>query len=39
MHQCVIYDSNKKDARLIGIEYLISEDLFNSLDDEEKQFW
>ncbi|KAI9286547.1 hypothetical protein BC943DRAFT_359130 [Umbelopsis sp. AD052] len=37
--QCVIYDSPNPDARLIGIEYIISEKLFDQLDDEEKKFW
>ncbi|KAI8366724.1 uncharacterized protein BYT42DRAFT_595839 [Radiomyces spectabilis] len=37
--QCVIYDSPNSDARLIGIEYIISEKLFAKLDDEEKKFW
>jgi len=38
-HQCVLYDANEPNARLIGIEYIISEKLFKSLPDEEKQFW
>ncbi|GLT47663.1 hypothetical protein SLA2020_213390 [Shorea laevis] len=37
--QCLIYDSPKKDARLIGLEYLISENLFLTLPDEEKPLW
>ncbi len=37
--QCVIYDGNTKDARLIGIEYVISEQLFKTLPEEEKRFW
>ena len=39
LHQCVIFDSNEPDARLIGIEYIISEERFKSLDEEEKQLW
>lgn len=39
MHQCVLYDSNKPDARLIGVEYIISSKLFNELSDEEKPYW
>ena len=31
LHQCVIFDSNKPDARLIGIEYIISEERFKGL--------
>lgn len=39
LHQCVIFDSNAPDAKLIGIEYIISEERFKSLDDDEKQLW
>ncbi len=34
--QAVIYDGNTKDARLMGVEYIISERLFNTLPPEEK---
>jgi hypothetical protein len=37
--QCVIYDSHGKDARLIGIEYIISEAIFKGLPEEEKKLW
>ncbi|KAI8377971.1 uncharacterized protein BYT42DRAFT_572348 [Radiomyces spectabilis] len=37
--QCIIFDSPKKDARLIGIEYIISEKLFMELDEQEKRYW
>lgn len=37
--QCVIYDSDKPRARLIGIEYIISREKFESLPEEEKKFW
>lgn len=39
MHQCVIYDSNRPNARLIGIEYIISADRFRALPAEEKRLW
>lgn len=39
VRQCVIYDSDRPDARLIGVEYIISEDLFNALPAEEKKLW
>jgi Protein of unknown function (DUF1264) len=39
MHQCVIFDANRPDARLIGIEYIISEARFRGLPDEEKRLW
>ncbi|KIJ55601.1 hypothetical protein M422DRAFT_774588 [Sphaerobolus stellatus SS14] len=38
-HQCIIYDSDKPDARLIGIEYIVSEETFNTLPEEEKKYW
>ncbi|KAK1319434.1 hypothetical protein QJS10_CPB04g00479 [Acorus calamus] len=37
--QCLIYDSPGPDARLIGVEYLISDALFNTLPDGEKPMW
>lgn len=37
--QCLIYDSEKKNARLIGIEYIISAKLFATLAAEEKKLW
>ena len=37
--QCVIYDSDRKDARLIGIEYVITARGFNALPAEEKKLW
>lgn len=39
LHQCVIYDGNSDDAKLIGVEYLISERLFKTLPEEEKRLW
>ena len=37
--QCVIYDGNRPDSRLIGIEYIVSERIFRSLPDEERPLW
>jgi hypothetical protein len=39
VRQCVIYDSDKKHARLVGIEYIISSKLFEALPAEEKKLW
>ncbi|BAT86644.1 hypothetical protein LR48_Vigan102s008900 [Vigna angularis] len=39
MRQCLIYDSPEKKARLIGLEYIISENLYLTLPDEEKPLW
>lgn len=37
--QCVLFDGNTKNANLNGIEYIISEKLFTSLPEQEKQYW
>ena len=37
--QCIVYDSEKKDARIIGIEYIVSAKIFESLPADEKKFW
>ncbi|MGC9407261.1 OBAP family protein [Streptomyces sp. DZ1-3] len=39
LHQCVIFDRNAPDARLIGIEYIISEERFRALPADEKRLW
>ena len=39
LHQCVIYDGDDKNARLIGIEYIVSAKLFATLPEEEKKLW
>ena len=39
LHQCVIFDRNAPGARLIGIEYIISEERFRGLPDDEKRLW
>ncbi|KAF8825780.1 hypothetical protein HHX47_DHR6000691 [Lentinula edodes] len=39
LHQCIIFDSNEPSARLIGVEYIITEKVFETLDDEEKRLW
>ena len=38
-HQCVIYDSNRSDAKLLGIEYIVSERVFRTLPAEERRLW
>ncbi len=37
--QCVIFDGNTEDANLIGVEYIISEALFEALPADEKRSW
>jgi hypothetical protein len=37
--QCVIYDGNERDAKLMGVEYIVSEQLFAGLPTDEKSLW
>ena len=39
LRQCLIYDSTEANARLIGLEYIVSENLFLTLPDDEKRLW
>lgn len=39
MHQCLLYDSCDKNAKLLGVEYIISDKLFQTLPPEEKKYW
>lgn len=37
--QCVLYDGNTAEARLHGLEFIISETLYETLPDGERQYW
>lgn len=37
--QCVIYDGNVKNAKLMGVEYIVSEKVFKTLPRAEKALW
>jgi hypothetical protein len=39
LKQCVIFDGNGENARMMGIEYVVSEKLFKTLPAEEKALW
>ena len=39
IHQCVLYDSADKGARLVGVEYLISRRLYDTLPAAERPYW
>ncbi|KAL4936584.1 hypothetical protein BDV06DRAFT_204748 [Aspergillus oleicola] len=39
LRQCLIYDSPSKNARLIGIEYMVTPKLFETLPPEERKLW
>lgn len=37
--QCVIFDGNRENAKIMGVEYIISAALFSKLPTEEKHLW
>jgi hypothetical protein len=37
--QCVLFDGNTANARMIGVEYIISEPLYGTLPADEKAYW
>jgi hypothetical protein len=37
--QCVLFDGNTRKANMHGIEYIISEKLFDTLPQNEKKYW
>ncbi len=37
--QCVLFDGNTRDANLIGVEYIVSERLFETLPESERRYW
>lgn len=37
--QCVLYDGNTEEARLHGIEYIVSERIFEGLPEAERKYW
>jgi len=39
VRQCLIYDSPKSNARLIGVEYMVSPRIFATLPPEERKLW
>ncbi len=39
MYQAIIFDGNDKDAKVMGVEYIISAELFKTLPEEEKKLW
>lgn len=37
--QCIMYDGNGEDAKIMGVEYIVSERIFKDLPKEEKKLW
>ncbi|OHF02569.1 hypothetical protein CORC01_02264 [Colletotrichum orchidophilum] len=39
IRQCILYDSPETNARIIGIEYMITPKLYETLESEERKLW
>jgi len=39
LRQCLIYDSGRQGARLIGVEYMVPKHIYETLDPEEQKLW
>ncbi|EED22922.1 DUF1264 domain protein [Talaromyces stipitatus ATCC 10500] len=39
IRQCLLYDSPEPNARLIGIEYMITPKIYSTLDPSERELW
>ena len=39
VRQCLVYDGNAADSKLIGVEYIISAAQFEALPESEKSYW
>lgn len=39
VRQCILYDSPGPNARLIGVEYMVSPRVYHTLDSEERKLW
>jgi len=39
VNQCVLYDGTGPDAKLIGVEYLVSDAIYQTMPPEEKVYW
>ncbi|TKA22047.1 hypothetical protein B0A50_08429 [Salinomyces thailandicus] len=39
LRQCLIYDSHEQDAKLIGVEYMVPREIYDTFDPEEQKLW
>jgi hypothetical protein len=39
VHQCVIFDKNGNNARILGVEYIITDAIYQKLPDDEKKYY
>ena len=39
LHQCLLYDSATAGAKLLGVEYIVTDAIYRKLPDAEKKYW
>ncbi|MBI3267423.1 MAG: DUF1264 domain-containing protein [Planctomycetes bacterium] len=39
LHQCVVYDGRGAKAKLLGVEYIVGDDVYQKLPAAEKKYW
>jgi hypothetical protein len=39
MFQCILFDKTGPNAKLLGVEYIVSDAVYRKLPDEEKKYW
>ena len=39
MHQCLLFDSADKNAKLLGVESIVSDEAYRKLPEAEKKYW
>ena len=39
MFQCLLFDSCEANAKLLGVEYIVSDRIYRQLSDDEKKYW
>lgn len=39
LHQCVVFDSRGPGQKLIGVEYIVPDEVYQKLPPEEKKYW
>jgi len=39
MFQCILFDSTEKNAKLLGVEYIVTDEVYRKLPDAEKPYW
>jgi hypothetical protein len=39
LFQCLLFDTAGKDAKLLGVEYIVSNDTYQGLPEKEKKYW